>query len=116
MALAPTSISIQLKPLCAITGEDGASVEREMSALIERCRAVDSEIAADARVTLVREPFEIAEDAPFVATVRAAAAHRLGSPPPVTGASFWADSAFIAGAGIPTVLFGPGGEGAHAAE
>jgi acetylornithine deacetylase len=30
--------------------------------------------------------------------------------------SYWADSAFIAAAGIPTVLFGPGGAGAHAAE
>ena len=30
--------------------------------------------------------------------------------------SYWADSAFIAAAGIPTVLYGPGGEGAHAAE
>ena len=38
----------------------------------------------------------------------------LGSPPPTVGASFWADSAFIGAAGIPTVLFGPGGEGAHA--
>jgi acetylornithine deacetylase len=30
--------------------------------------------------------------------------------------SFWADSAFLAAAGVPTVLFGPSGEGAHAAE
>jgi acetylornithine deacetylase len=28
----------------------------------------------------------------------------------------WADSAFIASAGIPTVLFGAGGVGAHATE
>jgi acetylornithine deacetylase len=29
---------------------------------------------------------------------------------------YWADSAFIAGAGIPTVLFGASGGGAHASE
>ena len=40
----------------------------------------------------------------------------LGTPPAVAGGSFWADSAFIAAAGIPTVLFGPRGEGAHAIE
>ena len=45
---------------------------------------------------------------------RRAGTRVLGSPPPTVGASFWADSAFIAAAGIPTVLFGPGGEGAHA--
>jgi acetylornithine deacetylase len=28
---------------------------------------------------------------------------------------FWTDAALIAAAGIPTVLYGPAGEGAHAA-
>ena len=40
----------------------------------------------------------------------------LGTPPAVAGAGFWTDAAFIAAAGIPTVMFGPTGEGAHAAE
>jgi acetylornithine deacetylase len=31
-----------------------------------------------------------------------------------TGVPFWTDAALLAGAGIPTVLFGPAGEGAHA--
>ena len=35
---------------------------------------------------------------------------------PITGVSYWADAAFIAAAGIPTVMFGPSGEGAHAVE
>ena len=29
---------------------------------------------------------------------------------------FWADSALLSAAGIPTVVFGPAGEGAHAVE
>ena len=32
----------------------------------------------------------------------------------VVGAGGWMDSAFLAAAGIPTVIFGPIGEGAHA--
>ena len=38
----------------------------------------------------------------------------LGAEPELVGVSFWADSALLAAAGIPTVLFGPRGEGAHA--
>jgi len=33
----------------------------------------------------------------------------------VIGVPFWTDAALVAAAGIPTVLFGPAGEGAHAA-
>jgi acetylornithine deacetylase len=60
-----------------------------------------------------REPFEVADDAPIVDAVRRQATAVLGEEPAVVGAPFWADSALLAGAGIPTVLFGPRGEGAH---
>ena len=57
----------------------------------------------------MREPFEVAADAPIVAAARRA----LGQEAPVTGGIGWADSAIFSAAGIPTVIFGPGGEGAH---
>ncbi len=38
----------------------------------------------------------------------------LGSEPRLIGVPFWTDAAVFADAGIPTVLFGPAGEGAHA--
>ena len=38
----------------------------------------------------------------------------LCEPAVIAGASYWAAAAFIATAGIPTVLFGPCREGAHA--
>ena len=99
-----------------LPGETAAGVEAELAALLDRCRAADPALVAEARTLLVREPFEVAADAEIVATVRAAAGEALGAPPPVAGASYWADAAFIAAAGIPTVMFGPAGEGAHAAE
>jgi acetylornithine deacetylase len=99
-----------------LPGETAAGVEAELAALLDRCRAADPALVAEARTLLVREPFEVAADAEIVATVRAAAEEALGAPPPMAGASYWADAAFIAAAGIPTVLFGPGGEGAHATE
>ena len=37
-----------------------------------------------------------------------------GQDPKIVGAGGWMDSAFLAAAGIPTVILGPDGEGAHA--
>jgi acetylornithine deacetylase len=99
-----------------LPGETGPEVERELADLLERCRAADPELEAQQRTLLVREPFAIDEDAPLVGAVRAVATEAMGREPAVAGASYWADSAFVAAAGIPTVLFGPGGEGAHAAQ
>ena len=58
---------------------------------------------------MCRDPFETAPDDPFVQLVGGVS----GESEPV-GVSFWADSGLIAAAGIPTVLYGPIGEGAHA--
>jgi acetylornithine deacetylase len=100
-----------------VPGESAESVEGEIATLLDRCREGDPELDADARTLLVREPFEVPADAEIVTAVRQAAASVTGAgEPEVVGVSFWADSAFIAAAGIPTVVFGPGGEGAHALE
>jgi acetylornithine deacetylase len=99
-----------------LPGETAAGVEAELESLLERCRAADPELVAERRTLLVREPFEVPQTAEIVAAVCAAAAEHNGGPPQIGGVSYWADAAFIAGAGIPTVLFGPGGEGAHAIE
>jgi acetylornithine deacetylase/succinyl-diaminopimelate desuccinylase-like protein len=92
---------------CLLTGErrtiPGETVERVEAEL----RAVAGE--AKLRLTFSRDPFEAPEADPFVQLVTRIA----GETEPV-GVSYWADSGLIAGAGIPTVLFGPTGEGAHA--
>ena len=59
----------------------------------------------------MRDPFEVDRDA----ADRGGALDALGRETPVIGVPFWADSAIFSAAGIPTVIFGPGGEGAHAA-
>ncbi len=97
-----------------IPGETQATVQAEIDAVLDACRAADPVLRATARVTLARDPFEIDAAHPFVDLVRDAASQVLGASPAIEGVSFWADSAFIAAAGIPTVLFGPAGEGAHA--
>jgi len=82
-----------------LPGESTKQVEGELREL-----AGDAEL----RLTIAREPFEVSEAEEIVALVR----EHSGSE--IAGAAFWADSGLFAAAGIPTVLFGPEGEGAHA--
>jgi len=102
--------------LCVLTierrtlpDETVADVERDVAELLASC-----EVRATSRTTLSREPFETDEGHAFVGVVTEAVAETLGRPAELAGASYWADSAFISAAGIPTVLFGPSGDGAHA--
>ena len=95
-----------------LPGQSAADVERELDALLERCRAADPELEVERRTLLVREPFELDPDAELVRLV----GDVLGPDVSAGGVSYWADSALIAAAGIPTVLLGPVGAGAHAAE
>jgi acetylornithine deacetylase len=97
-----------------LPGESPDAVEAQLEELLERCRAADPALIARQRTLLVREPFEIDESAEVVRVLRETATEVLDAPVLLGGASYWADAAFIAAAGIPTAMFGPGGEGAHA--
>lgn len=93
-----------------LPGESVADVEADVERVLRRCRDADPGLGVTAHTTLARDPFETADDAEIVAALGRATD---GTTTPV-GLSYWADSAFIANAGIPTVLFGPDGDGAHA--
>jgi acetylornithine deacetylase len=98
-----------------IPGETVADAEQEIDALLDRCRAADPDLHVERRTSLHREPLEVDPgDEIVTAVMEAARSH--GASPSLIGASYWADSGLIAAAGIPTVLFGPGGEGAHEIE
>ena len=96
-----------------LPGEGAEQLEAELARLVA-AGAGPAELSA--RTTLVRAPFEVAPEEPIVALVRERAAARLGREPAVRGHSAWMDAAFISAAGIPTVVFGPDGAGAHAVE
>jgi acetylornithine deacetylase len=99
-----------------LPGETAAKVDAEIADILERCRTADPQLVAEHRLTLVREPFEVDGDSEFVKQVVEAASEATGRRPEIGGVSYWADSAFIASAGVPTVLLGPGGHGAHAVD
>src|SRR5579871_1864427 len=99
-----------------LPGEEAEFVERELDDVLDRCRLADADFAAERRTLLVRDPLEVDAGNEIVEAVRSAAEAVTGAKPATGGASYWADSGLIAAAGIPAVLFGPGGEGAHALE
>ena len=93
-----------------LPGETLEHVETDIADLIERCRPADPRLTVNARTILHRPPMETPATAPIVQALVAAA----GPGTSVAPMSYWADSAFLAAAGIPTVLYGPEGDGAHA--
>jgi acetylornithine deacetylase len=97
-----------------IPGETTESVEAEFRDLLELLRAADATFEASLKTTLVRAPFEVAEDAGIVKLVQQQAGELLGRTPEIVSNAAWMDSALLSAAGIPTVVFGPGGAGAHA--
>jgi acetylornithine deacetylase len=93
-----------------LPGETLEHVEADITGLIERCRPADPRITVNARTVLHRPAMQTPPTAPIVQALLAAA----GPGTSVAPMSYWADSAFLAQAGIPTVLYGPEGDGAHA--
>ena len=99
-----------------VPGETAAQVEAEIREIIERLAAADVTFQATMNTLLVRNPFEVPADALIVRAVDEAAAATLGERRPHVGDTPWMDSALLAAAGVETVVVGPSGGGAHAAE
>jgi len=97
-----------------IPGETQERVEAEIQRIFDRIAASDPAFKATLHTILVRDPFEVHEDEYIVQLVRNQAGRVLGSEPAMTSGTGWMDAALLAAAGIPTVVFGPGGAGAHA--
>ena len=97
-----------------IPGETIAEVEGQIATILAAAGAADSSFQAEQRTTLVREPFSVALEQPIVDLAQRHLARATGRDPEIAGAGGWMDSAFLAAAGIPTVIFGPDGEGTHA--
>ena len=96
---------------CLLTGER-RTLPRETIADVElELRALVESTDATARITLDRGPFQIDREHELPRLVARASGN--GG---FFGIAFWTDAALLAEAGIPTVLYGPTGAGAHATE
>jgi acetylornithine deacetylase len=88
-----------------LPGETVALVEEELRGVAD---------GATVKTLFARDPLETRSDSAIVELLAAHAAAILGLEPELVGVPFWTDAALFAAAGIPTVVFGPSGEGAHA--
>jgi acetylornithine deacetylase len=99
-----------------LPGETPASVETEIQTILEQQGRVDPAFHALLHTGVSCSPLETPEEAAIVQAVNASATGVLGQPPELAGVAYWTDAATLWEAGIPSVLFGPTGGGAHAAK
>ena len=111
----PAECRVQLERR-TVPGETGESVAAELRSIIDAITTEDAKFHAQIIPGLVRSPYEIAADSAVVQAVRRAALGRTGREPALRGEPFWTDCAILGAAGIPAVLFGASGGGAHAPE
>ena len=98
-----------------IPGESGDSVEKELTAILDAMALSVPDFSYRIERGLERVPFEAKTDEAIVVCLRKHATETLGRAPKIRGEPFWTDCAILKEAGIPSLLFGADGAGAHAA-
>ena len=97
-----------------LPGEEGNMILSEWQDFIQMQKRNRIDFDAEVILDFERPPLEIEPTEPIVNTVKSAYNHCFNSCANL-GTSFgWLDSAILVEAGIPTVIFGPKGFGAHA--
>jgi acetylornithine deacetylase len=95
-----------------VIGESSEQARRELDEILAALRQDDPEFEGQAQVTFARSPYEIPRGHVLPALL-VGVLSSMGHAVKQVGMSFWTDAAILGDAGIPTVLFGPGGAGLH---
>lgn len=93
--------------------ENPAGIVDEFEAIVRDLRSDDPRFDAGVNLDFVRNGYEIAPDHPLVKALTDAIREATGEEAPLVGAYGWLDSAVLGAKGIPTVIYGVGGDGAH---
>ncbi len=96
-----------------LPGEDAATLERELAEIISRLSEQDSRFRAQFTMSYAAMALETPRESPIAQTLVRCARKVAGSRASFGAQSFWTDAALLSEAGIPSVLFGPGGAGLH---
>ncbi len=90
--------------------------EAQLNDILQKLAAQDPQFKFTLRRGVHRAPMETAETSPIASLIQQYAQATTQQPTQIIGAPYWTDAATLSQAGIPAVLFGPSGAGAHAAE
>ena len=98
-----------------LPGEPESTALDEVRDILSTLTREDPTFRASASALFSRPAYEVpvAHDLP---QTLAASLSQVSRTAPIVGASFWTDAAVLGYAGIPSVLFGPGGAGLHSTE
>ncbi len=98
-----------------VVGEAPDVAHREVEEILGRLRGEDPAFEARVRPLFARPAYETPAGHEIVASLEAALA-ATGRPARRGGMSYWTDAAILGGAGVASVVFGPGGAGLHGLE
>lgn len=105
------SLSVERR---TVPGESSAEAEQQIRRVLDAACTGDPAASIRSQTSLVRDPFEVSCDDLIVQTLVRHVTKAIGREPRIFGDTPWMDAALTSAAGIPTVVFGPGGGGAHA--
>jgi acetylornithine deacetylase len=110
----PDRAALQMERRLLPTEPELTALE-EVQTILDELAAVDPTFRGTATAMFSRPAYQVASDHAIVRALTGAL-ESVGGLAAVTGASFWTDAAVLGHAGIPSVLFGPGGAGLHSIE
>jgi acetylornithine deacetylase len=94
-----------------LPGESQNLLNLELERVVQAVKSFPGNHDVKGREIFVRPPYEISKEAKILTCLQNASPQSK-----LVGLSFWSDSALCGKAGIPSVLFGPIGHGAHSAD
>src|SRR5262245_8335041 len=98
-----------------VSDEDGRIALREVEEILACLRQEDEEFVGSARLLFDRSPYETPPDSTLPGLLERTI-RTTGRETRREGMTYWTDAAILGHAGIPSVVFGPGGEGFHGLE
>jgi acetylornithine deacetylase/succinyl-diaminopimelate desuccinylase family protein len=99
-----------------LPGEDAQTFEGELQRILSELSGRDASFRAELEMGYSALALETPPASSIVRTLMTSAEKVLARAGRLGAQSYWTDAALLSEAGIPSVLFGPGGKGLHSAE